>query len=169
MGLASKPVPVRWVRCSDPPLITFLHAGNLFQGSRRRRQLLYFERRLFGVSARMDGELSQLDSWAMNKSFGEISSVWHRAGIRVRCERVAAILVFLYLLEGHPKGIAQITLTHSQFHALHPDHRTYFLINQTIAVARHGDVSLAAESESLLPIAPSLWSVSRIEALNGTC
>ena len=45
-----------------------------------------------------------------NKSFGEISSVWHRAGIRVRCDRVAAILVFLYLLEGHPKEIAQITL-----------------------------------------------------------
>jgi hypothetical protein len=86
-----------------------------------------------------------------------------------RCDRVAAILVFLYLLEGHPKGIAQITLTHSQFHALHPDHRTYFLINQTIAVARHGDVSLAAESESLLAIASSLWSARRIEALNGTC
>ena len=86
-----------------------------------------------------------------------------------RCDRVAAILVFLYLLEGHPKEIAQITLTHSQFHALHPDHRTYFLVNQTIAVARHGDVSLAAESESLPPVAPSLWSARRIEALNGTC
>ena len=86
-----------------------------------------------------------------------------------RCDRVAAILVFLYLLEGHPKGIAQITLTHSQFHALHPDHRTYFLVNQTIAVARHGDVSLAAESESLPPVAPSLWSARGIEALNGSC
>lgn len=86
-----------------------------------------------------------------------------------RCDRVAAILVFLYLLEGHPKEIAQITLTHSQFHALHPDHRTYFLVNQTIAVARHGDVSLAAESESLPPVAPSLWSATRIEALNGYC
>ena len=86
-----------------------------------------------------------------------------------RCDHVAAILVFLYLLEGHPKEIAQITLTHSQFHALHPDHRTYFLINQTIAVARHGDVSLAAESESLPPVAPSLWSARRIEALNGSC
>jgi hypothetical protein len=101
-----------------------------------------------------------------NKSFGEISSVWHRAGIPVDA---TALPPFSYLLEGHPKGIAQITLTHSQFHALHPDHRTYFLINQTIAVARHGDVSLAAESESLLAIASSLWSARRIEALNGTC
>ena len=103
-----------------------------------------------------------------NKSFGEISSVWHRAGIRVDATALPPFSYF-YLLEGHPKEIAQITSTHSQFHALHPDHRTYFLVNQTIAVARHGDVSLAAESESLPPVAPSLWSARRIEALNGTC
>ena len=64
-----------------------------------------------------------------NKSFGEISSVWQvssrssparsmsterapacrplassQSWDTSRCDRVAAILVFLYLLEGHPKG-----------------------------------------------------------------
>ena len=94
----------------------------------------------------------------------EISVSWHRAGIRVRC--TTAILVFLYLLEGHPQGNC-------------PDHFELLAISRCIRITepiflsirrsrlRHGDVSLAAESESLLPIAPR--SARRIEAPNRTC
>src|SRR5580692_9038124 len=55
MGLLSKAVPVRWVRCFNPPLIILLHAGHLFQCSRRRVELLVRNvlRRLFGGRRRL--------------------------------------------------------------------------------------------------------------------